>query len=332
MITYRIWWMAAVFSATALNGQVGLPNANASSLAASLGGKVVMDDGSPVPPRVAVLLSCDSKAVPTYTTTTGQFSFPPMNSATQDCLVRASVKGYTSEVVNLMSILAAGSGNVGVIKLHKIAEIKGVTTSDTSAAAPKDALKAYEAGMAMVKKGKPEAAGKDFEKATSIYPKYADAWYQLGRSQLAAKANDAAVVALKKAMEIDPLLVGPQVQLGVLAGQKKDWAESARLLDAALELDPVDYPTAWFPDAVANLNLGKFEQAVKAAREAVKADPQHTVPRAEYVLGMALAETKDMKGAAAALKDYLAHTALMAAGGATDAERVKGMIAEFERQ
>ena len=89
----------------------------------------------------------------------------------------------------------------------------------------------------------------------------------------------------------------------------------------------MDYPTAWFPDAVANLNLGKFEQAVKAAREAVKADPQHTVPRAEYVLGMALAETRDMKGAAAALKDYLAHTP-----STPDAERVKFLYTNFTRQ
>ncbi len=303
------------------------PDANASSLAVSLGGQVVTDDGSALPERIAVLLSCGPGAVISYTNKAGLFSFPGQNSANQDCLVRVSLKGYTSEVVSAMKAMASGSGNVGTVKIHRVPETAGVTTSATSAGASKEAVKAFEAGLASVKKGKPEGAVKEFEKAVSIYPQYADAWYQLGRSQLAAKANEAAVASLKKAMEIDPLLVGPQVQLGVLAGQRKDWAESAKYLDQALELDGLSYPTAWFPDAVANLNLGNFERAAKAARMAVSADPQHGNPRAAYVLGMALAETQDFKGAVAALKDYLAQ-----APGAADAERVRGLIAEFEKR
>ena len=42
---------------------------------------------------------------------------------------------------------------------------------------------------------------------------------------------------------------------------------------------------------------------------------------------MALAETQDFKGAVAALKDYLAQAA-----GAADGERVRGLIAEFEKR
>ena len=302
------------------------PDANASSLTFSLGGRVEMDDGTQVPERVAILLSCDANAIVTYTNTAGQFSFPARNSSQQDCLVRVSKKGYTAAVLNAMSAIAAGSGNLGVIKLHKLPEMQGVTSSETSLRAPKEAVKAFEQGMATVRKGKPEGAVKDFEKATAIYPQYADAWYQLGRSQLAARAMDAAVVSLKKAVAADPLLVGPQVQLGVLAGQRREWTEAARLLSTALDLDPVDYPTAWFPLAVAHLNLGKFDQAEKAAREALKADPKHENPKIEYVLGMALAELQDLKGAVGALRDYLAH-----APGAADADRVRGMIADMEK-
>ncbi|MCU1328547.1 MAG: repeat-containing protein [Bryobacterales bacterium] len=304
------------------------PNAEAASLNFSLGGKIAMDDGSAIPPRIAVLLSCSSaggRALVSYTNATGQFSFPSQNSSVQDCVVQASAKGYTSEPIGAMKAISSGSGNVGILKLHRLSTTQGVTTSQTSLTAPKDATKAFEQGMALVKKGKPEAAVKDFEKATTIYPKFAEAWYQLGRSQLAAAANDAAIVSLKKAVEADPLLVGPQVQLGILAGQRKDWAESAKLLDVALELDPVDYPTAWFPDAVANLNLQKYDQAEKAAREALRLDPEHKNPKVEYVLGLALAEKADLKGAAAAMKSYLAH-----APKAPDADHVREMIAQFE--
>ncbi len=302
------------------------PDANASSLRFSLGGKVVMDDAGPLPDRVAVVLVCSGARVGVvYANSAGQFAFPEMAASQPDCQVFANKLGYRSEIVSAAAALAAGNPNVGMVHLSVAHATPGLTTSKTSLDAPKDAVKAFNKAMLAVKKGKPEEALADFEKAVAAFPQYADAWYHLGRARLATKAADAATTAFTQSMLIDPLLVGPQVELGVQAGLRKDWAASAQYLDQALELDPVDYPMAWFPDAVANMNLKKFDAAEKAAREALRLDPQHANPKIEYVLGLILAEKPDWPGAAAALKDYLKHSP-----NAPDAERVKGMIASLE--
>ncbi len=64
------------------------------------------------------------------------------------------------------------------------------------------------------------------------------------------------------------------MELGILAAQKLQWAESAGYLDRAVRLDPVDYPQAWYADAVANYNLKKYDAAERSARESMKLDPK----------------------------------------------------------
>jgi tetratricopeptide (TPR) repeat protein len=62
---------------------------------------------------------------------------------------------------------------------------------------------------------------------------------------------------------------------------------------------------AWHYDAAANLRLGRFARAESSARQAIRIDDQHLLPRAEYVLGAALAERHDLNGAAEHLQRYL---------------------------
>jgi tetratricopeptide (TPR) repeat protein len=319
---------AAAFSLCAQRGGGRGADANGSSLRFTLGGQVVTDDGSPVPGRIAVLLSCGGqRSAVTYTNAAGSFGFPQISSSTPDCQVSANQPGYTSAIVSASASVAGGSPNVGKVVIHKIAAMEGVTTSATSAGAPKDAKKSFDRGLAASKKGKPEDGAKEFEAAVKAYPQYADAWYELGRARLEMKAADSAHEAFAKAMEIDPKLVGPQVELGLMAGQKHDWAESAKYLDRALQLDPEDYPAAWFADAVADYNLKKLDLAETGAREALKRDTQHANPRIEYVLGMILGDEGDYPAASAAFQDYLKHSP-----NAPDAERVKGMLASLATQ
>jgi len=250
-----------------------------------------------------------------------------MNSASSDCEVRANREGYTSSIVSATTAVVGGSPDIGSVVIHKAAQMEGVTSSTTSASAPKEAKKSFDRGIAASKKGKPDEAAKEFDAAVKAYPQYADAWYELGRARLEMKADDPAREAFARAMEIDAKLTGPWVELGLMAGQKHDWAESAKYLDRALQLDPEDYPTAWFADAVANYNLKKLDVAETGVREALKRDAQHANPKIEYVLGMILGDKGDYPGAAAALQAYLKY-----APNAPDAERVRGMLASLANQ
>jgi tetratricopeptide (TPR) repeat protein len=131
--------------------------------------------------------------------------------------------------------------------------------------------------------------------------------------------------AWKKAIEFDPRLVAAYVELGLDAGLSHNWKLATQYLDQGVRLDPIDFPDAWFGDAVAHYYLGEYDAAEKSAREAVRLDPKGRNPRAGYVLGMVLAQKGDREGAAAELRRYL-----KAAPQAPDVETVKAQLATVE--
>jgi tetratricopeptide (TPR) repeat protein len=254
------------------------------------------------------------------------FAVDPFGNRMMNCELRASLAGYTSDVVNLVNRKTADSPDVGTIVLHRIAGVEGASISLTSMMAPKDAKKAYERGLQSLLKNKLDDAAKDFEKAVALYPKYADAWVNLGKVRLQQKAVAPARTALQKAMEADPKLVEPYIELGLLAAKDADWQESGKRLDRAVELDPVDFPQAWYADAVANYNLKQYDAAEKSAREAVKLDPKHANPRSDYLLGLVLAEKKDYAGAASELTAYM-----KLAPNAPDLAQAKDQLGQLEK-
>ena len=250
----------------------------------------------------------------------------PFGNRMMNCVLRANVAGFTSDTVDMFNRRTADSPDVGTLSLHRIDAVEGSSISVTAMLAPKAAKKAYEQGLQATLKNKPEDARKDFEKAVSVYPQYADAWVSLGKLRLEREAIAPAREALKKAMECDPKLVAPYMELGLLAAKDANWQESGKYLDRAVELDPIDFPQAWYADAVANFNLAKYDAAEKAARAAVKLDPRHVNPRSTYLLGLILGEKKDYPGAAAELAAYI-----KLAPNAPDSAQAKDELGRLEK-
>lgn len=250
----------------------------------------------------------------------------PFGSRMMNCELRASLAGFTSDSITLLNRRAADTPDVGLIVLHRIAGIEGSAISVTSMLAPKDARKAYERGLHSLLKNKAADAAKDFEKAIALYPKYADAWVSLGKLRLEQQSVASARAALLKAMDADAMLIAPWVELGLLAARDANWQECGRYLDRALALDAVDFPQAWYADAVAHYNLKNYEAAEKSARAAVKLDRRHANPRSEYLLGLVLAERKDYAGAAEELATYL-----KLAPNAPDLAQAREQLAQFEK-
>jgi len=90
-----------------------------------------------------------------------------------------------------------------------------------------------------------------------------------------------------------------------MAFQQQNWQDTADLTAKVLAMNPVNFPNAWFLNGYANYNLGKIADAEKSAREGLKVDPDHHLPRLEYLLGMALMERKDYAGANEHLQNFL---------------------------
>ncbi len=238
----------------------------------------------------------------------GGFGAPNSGLTERDligCELRASLPGFRSEVVNLSGRRFMDRPDIGTIILRRLANVEGFTFSMTTALAPKDARKSYEKGLDLMKKNKVDAALTELEKATSTYPKYAIAWYDLGRVYESQKRPDDAARAFNSSITADSKYVKPYINLAFLHAGKNEWEKAAEMSAKGVKLNPFEYPQLHFINAVANLNLGKLDDAEKSAREAAKLDPKGQMPRIVQVLGVILAQKNDLKGARESFAAYL---------------------------
>lgn len=250
----------------------------------------------------------------------------PTDMKLAGCDLRAVLSGFRSDSVNLGGRRLLDDPNVGTIVLHRLAGVEGTAISVTSLQAPKDARRAYDRGLQDVRKNKLEEAGQEFRKAVGNYPRYATAWYELGRIQAQDGDTGLALKSYANAMAADAKFISPYLKATELEAKAEKWADLAETTGKLLKLDPVDYPMAYFYDATANLNLGQIDAAEKSARAGEKLDTPHRFPRLEQVLATILARKKDYAGAAAHLRAYL-----RLAPDAEDAGRMKKDLAEMER-
>jgi tetratricopeptide (TPR) repeat protein len=315
-------------------------------------GKVAMPDGTVPPSSVTIERVCNGSVRPqAYTDSRGEFSFQvgqtqdmlpdatsggastgpgtkpqPGSSSPYACDLRASFAGYRSDLVSLAGRRNLDDPNIGTIFLHRLSNAEGLTTSATSALAPKDAQKAYERGLEATKKSKTDDAQTDFMKATQIYPRYAAAWFELGRIYEQRQDIYSARNSYRQSIAADSKFINPYERLYVLSIAENKWADVAGTTDRIMRLNPYDFPHAVYYNAVANLELGKLDLAEKSAREAIAMGSVAQNPKVNYVLGVILARKQDPKGAAECLRTYLKSDQV------TDRDRVTKLLADVEKQ
>src|SRR5206468_970560 len=144
---------------------------------------------------------------------------------------------------------------IGSIVLYPIGAIEGHAVSVTNALAPRNAKKALENGLNAIKKNKKDDAEKEFRAAVAIYPKYAEAWTELGKLLIGRAQLVQAREALEQAVAADPRYVFPHEQLYILAFQEAKWPELAEATDRLLRLNPYDFIGAYYFNGVANYQL-----------------------------------------------------------------------------
>jgi hypothetical protein len=323
---------------------------------AFLTGKVVLDDGTQLTESANIQTICRGRRqTVTHTDSHGGFSFELGNQTSaiaagiseadvdsvanpgsnrggsqrdwRDCELLAVLPGFTSQPVDLSSRLSTlESADIGRLVLHRMGQVEGLTVSATSAMAPRDAQKAYEKGRQKADKEKWEEAQQLLSKAVEIYPKYAVAWFDLGRIQL--RNNDAAPArhSFEQSIAADPKYVNPYRGLAELDTRQQLWPELVRVTNQLLALNPVNFPDAWLRNALGNYYLHNFAEAEKGARQGMKVDDQHQVPRLEYLLGIILAQKRDYQEAATHIQNYL-----KVATQPSDIEDAQKQLAEITR-
>lgn len=329
-----------------------------------LTGRIMMDDGSELPRNVAIERVCGNNPhIEGHTDSKGYFSIELgarnvdalqdastsglddfggfgaqrngggngiggfSQQALFNCELRAQAAGFQSQTVSLAGRLAFDNPDLGTILLHRIAQTEGTTVSATTLAAPKNARKAYQKGLDLEKKKKVDEAQASFQQAVELYPKYAEAWFELGRLQAAQGQAEPARKSFDESIRADARFVPPYIQISLLAFQAQRWQEVAEVTDKAMRLDPFTFPQAFLFNAVANYNLRHPDLAEQSALRAQKLDTRHQFPQVSHLLGVILADRHDYAGAAAQMRDYLKF-----APQARDAAAVRTQLESLEKQ
>ena len=260
-----------------------------------------------------------------------------------NCELRASVSGFRSSNVILAGLTAFGGAiDVGSIVVDRTTKVEGMTLSAKPYKAPKDALRAYEKGLAAEKNGKLDNAREYFEKAVQIYPTYAHAWFRLGAVLQAENQKDAARSAYTRATTIDAKFLPPYLSLASLAYEARNWPDVLALTGHILEQDPlnpanvagyvVDFDPlncaeAYFYNAVAAYKLNKIDDAEKSARKAEqRADLSTLFPQLHLLLAEIYARKKSFGPAISEIQAYLELVP-----HAKDSDQVREQLAKLEK-
>lgn len=313
-------------------------------------GAVVMGDGTPLPLGVIIQRSCGVRTTrEANVSLNGSFGFQlgtndnfiadpgtsgppvqwevPMTSSTMKwnlfqavsgCELLASVAGYRSSAILLTLGMSQQAGyiNAGTIFLYPAEKIRGTTVSLTSLAAPGDAKKALARADTAIQKKKFDEAQKQLSEALAIDPSYAEAWFRLGQIYEQSRRVDEARDAFGKAIQADANYMRPYVELARLAAMQSKWQEAADLSGHALELNPIDFPEAYFFNALANYSLDNLDAAEKIARRLERIDAIHQLPQTQLILANIFDRKQDFAAEVQELRDYLKYAPKAANAGA----------------
>jgi len=348
------------------------PGERREDLVMFLQGRVATDDGTPVPHDALVERVCDARVrQQVYATSRGDFSMelgsmadsyldasgdrsPQYGQASKvpgtgisrleltNCELRATVSGFHSSVISLMDLTPGSSSmDVGAIVVHRATKIKGMTLSAAPYKAPRDARRAYEKGLEAERNGRLADARQYFEKAVEIYPKYANAWFQLGVVLQNLAQKESARAAYTHATTIDRKFLPPYLSLASMAYEAEDWTQVLNLTNQVLDLDPLkyahvtgfildldpqDYAKAYFYNSAANYKLNKIEDAERSGLKAERLDVRPRFPQLHLLLAEIFARKNNYATAISETKIYLELSP-----HAKNADQVREWLAKLEK-
>ena len=233
-----------------------------------LASSVLLDDGMPAASPITVELICQGVTrARTETGESGGFSLALVSAeeAQPDCSLHASLAGYRSGSVPVAEMPDAPS--LAAITLQRAGKYQGEAISVTWLGAPESARKAFHSGIREMRRGDEASlteAARSFEAAAAEYPRYAAAWYELGRLRLAAGDASGARQAFRGAVAADPWFVSPYEPLLLMELGEQNWPEVRRLSEQMLAMNPYLSKASYYR-GIASVKLGELETARQAA-------------------------------------------------------------------
>jgi hypothetical protein len=240
------------------------------------------------------------------------------------CSVRAALPGFDSSLLTVAKRNVHDNPNIGSLILRRKAGPVHAGLSTTGDAAPSDATKLFEKARNEWIANKLDDAAEDLQKSVVIYPKFSEAWYELGKIQEKLKSPEA-WNSFSKAVAADANFALPYEHMALLAAQTQKWQQVVDLSTQELGLNPLGTANAWYFNALGNYHLRNFDVAEAGATKSLAMDPSHMQPNAEQLLAVILAEKQDFAGALQHLRNCLTYLP-----PGPDLDLVKEQIGEIE--
>jgi tetratricopeptide (TPR) repeat protein len=261
-----------------------------------------------------------------------------MAASDQACELRAVLAGFHPELISFAGVPGTVK-DVGTIILRPIVTLKeemaarnAANERAASAKVPVDDSGRTEAEKtlararrALAEKLFPEAQ-RELEHLIEMDPNNATGWYELGRVRDCQKNGTEAKRCYKQAIAADQKYEGAYLLLADLLGKEQQWQELADVAGKLIQLNPTSYPAAYYYSSAANYNLGYLDDAGKSAREGLRIDLDHHIPRLHHMLGTVLADDRHFAEAAAQMKLYLQYAPAM-----RDRDEAQKMIDDWEK-
>jgi Flp pilus assembly protein TadD len=289
----------------------GITTTTQTRLPAVLTGSVIREDLQPVTDATVLLVCGGLVRGSAEVRANGEFSLAVErtldgvhNVPVSGCEVHALSKGISSEPIGVLSLRPSETRDVGRLLIPLAAKEAGTMVSANSLAAPPQASKLLQKGKNAAGEQKWSDAQKYLEHATQVYPKYAEAWHELGLVYQHESRREEARQAFEQALAADPMFVRPYFGLVGLAADVQDWREMKTLSESANRL--FSDPLMLFYHAIASFNLKDFGATEKSLLRAAELDRDHRLPQIELLLGDVLIQRRDFSGAAARVREFLA--------------------------
>lgn len=241
------------------------------------------------------------------------------------CNVNAVVQGYTSTPLVIANRTLEDDPSLGTITLKRDEHATGSITSPTTDSASPEAQKEFEKARGDMAGGHAASARHHLQKAVSLDPQFAEAWYHLGKLEESENPQDA-LSAYQKAAAADPQYLPPYERIAAISASQKNWQAAVDATNHALKLDPAGTPQIWYFNAVGNYNAGDRTQAETSAETSLAMDPSHLAPNTEQLLAVIMAGRGEYAGALQHLRHCLTY---MPPG--PNVELVKQQVAQLEK-
>ncbi len=327
------------------------PNYDADSQKRSftLSGRVVLDDGTPPPERVAIERVCPNQTRrEAFTDSNGAYRFVlgADSGAFQDATISSSFEGFRNPNTEIPPEPSAVGAQEKSLSLREAVRcsLRGVLPGFRSDSVSLGNLQMADVSalppIVLHRMSKPP--GPRVSATTLQAPPDAVAAYDKARQMIAKGQALRAVAELRKAIQLHPKYAEALVQLGEIYAQQGLSDEAERLFMQAIAADAAFSP-AYFDlapiagekgdwkqmamlsekglaldsryaagnyfNALACYHLGDLRKAETSARAARRLDPNHTVPNVELLLANILVRRNDVAGAIEQLRAFLEFSA-----------------------